>query len=95
MLKLNHVTKTFNPGTVNAKTALDVVFGIESRIDLTVFHRQLRKFLYLRRDRGKISCEIHWQPLLSVSFCKAELRILQIIDMVLGDLPKELKNILS
>ena len=23
MLKLNHVTKTFNPGTVNAKTALD------------------------------------------------------------------------
>ena len=25
MLKLNHVTKTFNPGTVNAKTALDDV----------------------------------------------------------------------
>ena len=49
-----------------AQSALDVVLGIESRIDLTVFDRALRKFLYLRGDRRKISCEIHWQPLLSV-----------------------------
>ena len=49
-----------------AQSALDVVLGIESRIDLTVFDRAFRKFLYLRGDRRKISCEIHWQPLLSV-----------------------------